>query len=126
MKAVILVLASSLLMGCAPDLWLHTAPPPTTHETRVLSDEIELTEGVGLGFGVGCTFLACGEIRVSTDAPGVARAYLSHVDRKDIGWTLRTKPGVVLVGVSQGTTILHVWDDSHERRVTVKVLAAAQ
>lgn len=120
-----LALAASLLtLGCSPDLWLRTAPPPTAHEVRVLPEEIELTEGVGLGFSVDCVFTTCGQIRVATDAPGTARAYLAHLDRRNIGWTLRNHPGVVLVGGAPGVTILHVWNDAHVRDIRVTVRPA--
>jgi hypothetical protein len=127
MKAAILLLAASVLtLGCAPDLWLRTAPPPTANETRVLPGLVELTEGVGLGFSVDCIFINCGEIRVETDAPGIARPYLAHLDRRNMGWTSRTRPGVVIVGGTPGVTTVRVWNDAYVRSIRVTVLPATK
>jgi hypothetical protein len=126
-KPALLALAAGLALlavGCAPNLSVRTsAPPLTTADFRPLSDTIELTQGVGFGFGVWCPWSSCEDVRASTDAPGVARVYLAHLDAR-VRLHQTSAPAVVLVGVQPGTTILHVWNGAHAHDFTVKVGAA--
>jgi hypothetical protein len=125
MKAALLALTATLALGCAPNLWLRTAAPPSS--TAVFHaglDTIELTQGVGLGFDVWCPWASCEDVRATTDAPGVARVYPAHLDAR-VHVHQNGPRAVALVGVAPGVTTLHVWNGSHVRDFTVKVVPAA-
>jgi hypothetical protein len=123
-KAALLALTATLALGCAPNLWLRTtAPPASTAVFNSTTDAIEVTQGVGLGFDVWCPWASCEDVRATTDAPGIARVYLAHLDSR-VHHQQRGARAVALVGVEPGVTTLHVSNGAHVRDYTVKVLPA--
>jgi hypothetical protein len=125
-KSALLALAAGLAIlgtACAPNLVVQTpAPPLATAALRPLSDTIELTQGVGLGFRVWCPWTSCEDVRATTDTPGVAHVYLAHLDSR-VYMSQTTARSIALVGVQPGTTMLHVWSGDHVHDFTVKVSA---
>jgi hypothetical protein len=125
MKAALLALTSVLALGCAPNLWLRTtAPPMSTAEFHPGPDAIVLTQGVGLGFDVWCPWVTCEHVRATTDAPGIARVYLAHLDA-GVHLHQNGARAIALVGVQPGVTMLHVWNGTHVRDLSVEVLPPA-
>jgi hypothetical protein len=123
-KAALLALAATLALGCAPNLSLRTAAPPSsTAELNWGVDTIELTQGVGLGFDAWCPWTSCDDIRATTDAPGIARVYPAHLDA-GVRYRQRGVQAIALVGVQPGVTTLHVSRGSHVHDFSVKVLPA--
>ena len=121
----LLVLASVLVAGCAPTVWLRTPAPPMT---RVAfdpeHDRLEITQGVAVGLDVFCPWTACRDVRAVTDSPAVARVYRAHLGSLQTTWvTTHEKPGLALVGVAPGQTTLRLSDEGRTRTYTVTVLA---
>jgi hypothetical protein len=121
----LLVLASVLVAGCAPTVWLRTPAPPMT---RVAfdpeHDRLEITQGVAVALDVFCPWTSCRDVRAVTDTPAVARGYRApHGARPTTRVTTHEKPGLALVGVAPGQTALRLTDEGRTRVFTVTVLA---
>lgn len=127
MKRIVAIATCTMAIGCSPELWLRTPAPPSTKIAYNSKDQvIELTQGIAVAFEVFC-YGECVDVRASTDAPNVAKAYPAHLaslDREYGRGADRNTSALALVGLAPGRTTLRLYADKRTTDYLVTVTPA--
>src|SRR5262249_15014392 len=126
-KRVVAVAACALLAtACAPHIAVVSPAPPNriaALEPRTFQpDLLELSEGVAVAVHCWRSGAPCQAVHASVADPHVAGVHIAHVSALAGSYIRETNAtGLVVVGLSPGTTTLHVEAEGHSTDYDVQI-----